>query len=399
MKYLFSRRPYILTFAGVSSTMKKIKDRLLEITLPSKRSAFLWGPRKTGKTYWIKKHLPDTVLIDLLKTDVFAEYASRPALLRERYQTHQGIIVIDEIQMVPHMLNEIHWMIENTDVSFLMTGSSARKLRRGHANLLAGRAWRYTMTPLSWLETEGFDLEQVLISGLLPPHFLSPDPLQDLRSYVADYLKEEIASEAVNMNIPAFSEFLRVAALSSGQLLNYTNVARETGVSAKVVRNYFQILEDTLLGFRIQPWRKARNRRLIETEKFYLFDVGVTNYLARRRPAPGTPEFGHSFEQYILMELKSYQAYRNPELEIRYWRTSSGFEADFILGDMEAAVEIKGTRRVHSGHVKGLKTLLEEQPVGKAMIVSMEEQPRNLDGISILPWQNFIEALWSGELV
>lgn len=379
--------------------MKKIKVRLLEITLPYRRSAFLWGPRKTGKTYWIKKHLPDTVLIDLLKTDVFADYASRPALLRERYQTHQGIIVIDEIQMVPHMLNEIHWMIENTDVSFLMTGSSARKLRRGHANLLAGRAWRYTMTPLSWLETEGFDLEQVLISGLLPPHFLSPDPLQDLRSYVADYLKEEIASEAVNMNIPAFSEFLRVAALSSGQLLNYTNVARETGVSAKVVRNYFQILEDTLLGFRIQPWRKARNRRLIETEKFYLFDVGVTNYLARRKPAAGTPEFGHSFEQYILMELKSYQAYRNPELEIRYWRTSSGFEVDFILGDMEAAVEIKGTRRVHAGHVKGLKTLLEEQPVGKAMIVSMEEQPRNLDGISILPWQNFIEALWSGELV
>ena len=146
--------------------------------------------------------------------------------------------------MVPDLLNEIHWLIENTGISFIMTGSSARKLRRGHANLLAGRAWRYAMAPLAWIETEGFDLEQVFISGLLPPHFLSPDPVRDLRSYVADYLKEEIATEAITQNIPAFSEFLRVAALTSGELLNYTNVGRETGVSAKVVRNYFQILED-----------------------------------------------------------------------------------------------------------------------------------------------------------
>jgi len=170
--------------------------------------------------------------------------------------------------------------------------------------------------------------------------------VQDLRSYVADYLKEEIAAAAIIQNIPAFAEFLRVAALTSGELLNYTNVGRETGVSAKVVRNYFQILEDTLLGYRIAPWRKVRNRRLIETEKFYLFDVGVANYLARRTPRIGTPEFGHSFEQYIIMELKAYQAYRNPELEIRYWRTSTGFEVDFILGDMDVAIEVK----VHRGY-------------------------------------------------
>ncbi len=321
--------------------MKTIKNRLLKIELPPKRSAFLWGPRKTGKTYWINRHFSDSILIDLLKTDLFADYASHPSLLRERYQGHKGLVVIDEIQMVPDLLNEIHWLIENTEVSFLMTGSSVRKLRRGHANLLAGRAWRYTMTPLSWAETEGFDLEQIIISGLLPPHFLSPDPIQDLRSYVADYLKEEIAAEAVTQNIPAFAEFLRVAALTSGELLNYTNVGRETGVSAKVVRNYFKILEDTLLGFRVSPWRKAKNRRLIETEKFYLFDVGLANYLARRTPKVGTPELGHSFEHYILMELKAYQAYRNPELDIRYWRTSTGFSVDFILGDMYVAIEVK----------------------------------------------------------
>jgi predicted AAA+ superfamily ATPase len=216
---------------------------------------------------------------------------------------------------------------------------------------------------------------------------------------VADYLKEEIAAEAVVQNIPAFAEFLRVAALTSGALLNYTNVARESGVSAKVVRNYFQILEDTLLGFRVQPWRKVMNRRLIETEKFYLFDLGVANYLARRQPRVGTPEFGHSFEHYILMELKAYQAYRNPELDICYWRTSSGLEVDFVLGDMNIAIEVKGTQRVHSGHARGLKALLKEQTVAKAFIVSLESHVRKLDSrIEVLPWQIFLEALWSGNL-
>ena len=379
--------------------MKKIKNRVLELNLPVKRSAFLWGPRKTGKTYWINRHFSDSIIIDLLKTDVFADYASRPSLLRERFQGLQGLIVIDEIQMIPDLLNEIHWLIENTDVSFLMTGSSTRKLRRRHVNLLGGRAWRYTMSPLTYRETEGFDLEQIIASGLLPPHFLSSDPVQDLRSYVSGYLKEEIAAEAVIQNIPAFAEFLRVAALTSGELLNYTNVGRETGVSAKVVRNYFQILEDTLLGFRIRPWRKVRNRRLIETEKFYLFDVGVANYLARRTPRIGTPEFGNSFEHFILMELKAYQAYKNPELDIRYWRTSTGFEVDFILGEMNVAIEVKGSHRVHSAHTRGLRALLEEHAVERTVIVSLEEQPRKLDSsIEVLPWQVFLEALWSKEL-
>ena len=379
--------------------MKLIRNRLLDLHLPAKRSAFLWGPRKTGKTYWINEHLTDIVIIDLLKTDVFADYISRPALLRERYQQHEGLIVIDEIQMVPDMLNEIHWMIENTAATFLMTGSSARKLRRRHANLLGGRAWRFTMAPLTHGETGGFDLEGIAVSGLLPPHFLSPDPIQDLRSYVANYLKEEISAEATIQNIPSFAEFLRVAALTSGELLNYTNVGRESGVSAKVVRNYFQILEDTLLGYRLRPWRKASKRRLIETEKFYLFDVGVANYLARRTPRIGTPEFGHSFEHYILMELKAYKAYRNPELDIRYWRTATGFEVDFILGEMDVAIEAKASRRIHSSHIRGLTALHEERAVKQALIVSLEEEPRKPSrDIEVLPWQVFLERLWSGDL-
>lgn len=377
----------------------RIKKRLLTIQLPFDQSAFLWGPRQVGKTTWLREHMPDVPRIDLLKTDVFAEYVTRPALLRERYADTKQRIIIDEVQKVPDLLNEVHWLIENRRIAFLLTGSSARKLRRGHANLLGGRAWRYTMTPLCYLEVADFDIEKIMICGLLPPHLLSTDPIQALRAYVADYLKEEIAAEAVVQNIPAFSNFLRIAALTTGELLSYTNVARETGVSAKVVRNYFQILEDTLLGFRIQPWRRAQTRRLVETEKFYLFDVGIANYLAGRKPGLYTPEFGKSFEHFILMELKAYQAYKNPEMPLYFWRTSSGFEVDFILGEMEAVIEIKASKRIHHGDLRNLKALAEEHKIKKRIIVSFETEPRKLDHIECLPWQAFLEKLWGGELI
>jgi len=377
---------------------KNIKRRLFDLKLPPGKSAFLWGPRKVGKSYWIAHHLPGATVIDLLKTDVFAEYAARPALLRERFADARGLVVIDEVQKVPALLDEVHWLIENRRLSFLLTGSSARKLRRGHANLLAGRARRRTMTPLSVLEVEGFDLESAMVSGLLPPHFLSAEPLEELRAYVADYLKEEIAAEALARSIPAFAEFLRVAAITSGELLNYANVARESGVSAKVVRTYFDILEDTLLGFRIPPWRKSRNRRMILTEKFYFFDVGIANYLARRRPRIGSAEFGKSFEHYILMELRAYQAYRQPDLPIAFWRSSSGQEVDFILGDKQLALEVKGAHRVHEGDLRHLSALLEDGPVGKAVIVSLESEPRRLaKGVESLPWRIFLERLWQGD--
>lgn len=378
----------------------EIKERLLQLQLPAHQSAFLWGPRKVGKSHWIRHHMPDAILIDFLKTDVFAEYISRPSLLRERYANSLKRIVIDEVQMAPDILNEIHWLIENKRIAFLLTGSSPRKLRHKHANLLGGRAWRFTMTPLSYMEIKDFNLEKVMISGLLPAHLLSSHPIQDLRAYVADYLKEEIAAEAVVQNIPAFAEFLRIAALTSGELLNYTNVARETGVSAKIVRSYFQILEDTLLGFRLQPWRRETNRRLIETEKFYLFDIGVTHYLAQRRPLPFTPEFGKSFEQFILMELKAYQAYRNPELLLHYWRTTSGQEVDFILGDMEIAIEVKSSKRIHEGSCKGLKALASTHSVKRLILISFENEPKMMSGkIECLPWETFIKMLWEDQIV
>ena len=380
--------------------MRKIVHRLFALRLPRGKSAFLWGPRKVGKSYWIAHHLPEATVIDLLQTDVFAQYAARPALLRERYQDHDGLLVIDEVQKIPALLDEVHWLLEHTSLSFLLTGSSARKLRRGHANLLGGRAWRRTMVPLSSREVEGFDLERVMVSGLLPSHYLSPTPLEELRAYIADYLQEEIAAEALVQRIPSFTEFLRVAAISSSELINYTNIARESGVSQKIVRAYFDILEETYLGVRVPPWKRSRTRRMILTEKFYLFDVGVANYLARRQPRIGSAEFGKAFEHYLLMELRAYQAYRQPEAAISFWRTSTGQEVDFIMGDMELAVEVKGSARVHAGDVTALLALLEDRRVKHCVIVCLEEEPRRIHRqIEVLPWRLFLERLWSGALV
>lgn len=228
--------------------MEKIFPRRIDLNLPRGRSAFLWGPRRVGKSFWIRHTLPEAPLIDLLKSDVYHDYASRPALLRERYSdSRDRLVVIDEVQKVPALLDEVHWLIENRGLAFLLTGSSARKLRRGHANLLAGRAWRRHMVPLSYMEVGDFDLERAMLTGLLPPHFVSSDPLEDLRAYVGDYLKEEIAAEALTRSIPDFAEFLHVAALTSSELINYTNVARETGVSAKVVRTYLTSLRTRTL--------------------------------------------------------------------------------------------------------------------------------------------------------
>ncbi|MBF0363060.1 MAG: ATP-binding protein [Oligoflexia bacterium] len=393
---------------------KQIKPRLLNIKLPKGKSVFLWGPRKVGKTFWLKNQFlvdksinHDSLYIDLLKTDLLVEYLTSPSLLRERYHKHPAhLIVIDEIQKVPGLLDEVHWLIENTNKSFILTGSSARKLKRNHANMLGGRAWRRIMTPLSITELyeKDIDLEHILNSGLLPSHYLSNSPIEELRGYVADYLKEEIIDEASVQNIPAFSNFLNVMAITNSELLDYTKVASESGVSSKVVRTYFDILEDTYLGFRVPPWTKSKERRMIQTEKFYLFDVGVANYLAKRKVQTGSSEFGKSFEHLILMELKAYQAYRNQELDIKFWRTASGYEVDFIIGNALLAIEIKAKKKITEKDLKGLSVISEEMKVKKKIIVSLESTPRKitlhngkLTEIEILPWLEFIKRLWAGE--
>lgn len=388
--------------------MGNIISRALALPDLSKHSVFLWGPRRTGKSFWIRTHLPEAPLLDLLQTDTFAEYAARPSLLRERFGVtraagHRQPVVIDEIQKIPALLDEVHWLIENRRLTFLLTGSSARKLRRGHANLLAGRARRREMRPLCFPEVNDIDMKAVAVSGLLPPHYLSKEPLEEIRAYVSDYLKEEIVAEALTANLPAFAEFLRVVALTNSELLNYTNVASETGVSAKSVRSYFEILEDTLLGFRLEPWTRSRKRRMILTDKFYLFDVGITNYLARRAPQPGTPEFGKSFEHYILMELVAFRSYRAPDMEIRYWRTSTGREVDFIVNDKEFAIEVKPSPRVPDAKIRDLTALAEDGPVQRRLVICMERQRREVrdayGAVTLMPWKEFLAELWDGNLI
>ncbi|MBN8246560.1 MAG: ATP-binding protein [Verrucomicrobia bacterium] len=387
------------------------------ISIPTDRSVFLWGPRRTGKSFWLREHLAAVPWIALLNTEVFAEYAARPQLLRERASSEvrrhgSQTIVVDEVQKVPALLDEVHWLIENRGLRFVLTGSSARKLRRGHANLLAGRAWRREMRPLCFGELwpaappsgwPDFSVERCVLAGMLPAHVLTDHPVEELRAYVADYLREEIASEALVRNLPGFSEFLRVAAITSSELLNYANVARESGVSSKVVRGYFEILEDTLLGFRIPPWTRSAHRRMILTEKFSFFDVGVANYLARRQPNPGTPKYGKSFEQLVLMELMAYRAYRIPEMEIRFWRTSTGVEVDFLLEDRSVAVEIKSGTRVQDADTRGLRDLADDHPVGRRFLVHGGREPQVLrdrhSDIACLPPRDFVNALWSGNVV
>jgi predicted AAA+ superfamily ATPase len=363
----------------------------------------LWGPRQSGKSTWIKHQFPikQAIMIDLLKSDVYQEYAQRPALLRERFAEDSRLwIVIDEVQKVPELMDEIHWMIENTSKTFLLTGSSARKLRKAHANLLAGRARRKWLLPLCLHEIpREKNLEKLMQTGLIPSHYTSAKPDEDIRSYIGDYLKEEIASEALVQRLPIFSEFLRISALTSGEMLNYQNIAQETGVSSHTIRSYFQVLEDTFLGFRLPAWKKRMNRRLNQTDKFYLFDLGIVNSLIRRKPSQGTSEFGKGFEHLMTYELKAFQAYQNPDLPLSYWRTVHGHEVDLILGDMEVAIEWKAKTRITDSDVSGLKLLQSEHPIKKLFLVCLEKEPRKVDGIKIIPWRNFIEELWSGNII
>ncbi len=274
--------------------------------------------------------------------------------------------------------------------------------------MLGGRAWRRELRPLTSHEINlgspnSFQIDRAIIQGLIPAHYAADEYREELRGYVADYLRDEIADEAAVRNLPAFAEFLRVASTTNAELLNYANVAREVGVSPKVVRGYFEILEDTLLGFRVLPWAKGANRRLVETEKFYLFDVGVCNYLSRRVPALGTPEFGKSFEHFILMELMAYRAYFSPELEIRFWRTSNKQEVDFVLNDKEIALEIKSSSRTDPTDCKSLGLLSEDGSVRRRILISFDRERKIFKdrhgAIEVLPWQLFLEELWSKQVL
>lgn len=383
--------------------MTQAITRSLEIALPKGQSAFLWGPRKTGKTTFLKAAFPDSTVYDLLQTDLLLEFAKRPSLLRERLLAAEpkrlkGPIIIDEVQKVPQLLDEIHWLIENKGLRFILCGSSARKLKRGKANLLGGRAWRYEMRPLISAELGEVDLLKALNRGMLPAHYLQEEYRKSLRAYVRDYLKEEVFDEGLTRNIPAFSRFFDAVGYSHGELTNYANIARDCGVDAKTVKEYYQILVDTLLGTMIEPYSRRQDRQVIsKAGKFYLFDVGVAGAIIQRRiPQEKGEQFGKAFEHFILMEILAHRSYRELDYDLNFWRTKSGLEVDFILGRGEVAIEAKGSSRIDSSDLRPLKTFIQEYRPAKAFVVCNERLPRVHEGIRILPWREFLKMLWEG---
>ncbi|MBI4235385.1 ATP-binding protein [Candidatus Peregrinibacteria bacterium] len=376
-------------------------NRLQKLQGLSKESCFLWGPRQTGKSTLLKRLFPNAPYYDLLLSEEFERLNRHPSLLREElaYSSYRGSVIIDEVQKIPQLLDEIQWLIVNENRSFILCGSSARKLKRGGGNLLGGRALRYQLYPFVSKEIPNFDLIKALNNGLLPRHYLASDPHRLLQAYIGDYLKEEIAAEALTRNISAFTRFLEVASFSNGEVVNYENIARECGVSAPTVKGYFQILIDTLIGYLIPSYQKRPKRRVVQAPKFYFFDLGIANYLLKRGPVAYFSEsFGRAFEHFVLQELVAHSHYSEKQYTISYWRTTSRFEVDFILGD-DVALEIKSTEQVQSHHLVGLRAFCQEYKPKKTIIVSMDKKPRIIGQIHIMPWEMFLEQLWGGKII
>lgn len=365
-------------------------------------SCFLWGPRQSGKSTLLKTLFPNSLYYDLLKSDEFERLNRRPSLLREELFANHPVapVIIDEVQKIPHLLDEIQWLIVNKKIQFVLCGSSARKLKRGSGNLLGGRALRYELFPLVSHEIPAFNLLQALNHGCLPRHYQADHPELLGRSYIGDYLKEEIAAEALTRNIPAFARFLEAASFSNGEVVNFTNIARECGVSGPTVKEYFQILVDTLLARFVPVFQKRSKRRVVQAPKFYLFDVGIANALLKRGTiSVGSEIFGRAFEHFIFQEVIAHSHYSGLEYPVSYWRTASGFEVDFILGDRNVALEVKGIPEVHSQHIRSMRAFCGEYKPKKAIMVSMDARPRDVDGIMVLPWKKFLADLWAGLII
>lgn len=362
-----------------------------------KKSHFLFGPRQTGKTFLIRRVLPHARLYDLLDSSVYLALSQRPARLAEELTPQDRVVVIDEVQRLPVLLNEVHRLIEQRGVCFLLTGSSARKLRRGGVNLLGGRARTRFLHPLTSRELGAhFDLGRAIERGLLPSIYFSDDPKADLDAYTGTYLQQEIVAEGATRNAPAFSRFLRVAALCNATLVNFTNVASDAQVPRTTVYEYFEILKDTLLLHEVPAWQKSRKRKPLVSSKYYWFDVGVASALQGRLVKPETPEFGAAFETWLLHEIVAYRDYVSGE-PVNYWRSTSGFEVDFILGE-HTAIEVKAKSNVSPQDLKSLRALAEEKRLKRYVCVSLEPRRRQVGGVTILPFRQFLDALWNGEL-
>ena len=370
---------------------------------PQRKSFFLFGPRSTGKTTLLREQFSESAMINLLRSAEYLPLAEKPSTLGDRVREilrEHRVVIIDEIQKLPALLDEVHHLIEAEGVTFILTGSSGRKLKRGGVNLLAGRAWQAELFPLVSQEIPGFDIDRYLRFGGLPQIYGAEYPEEELDAYVTTYLKEEIREEALVQNLTHFSRFLKVAALTNAQQLNYTNVANDSGIPAATVRAWFEILSDTFLCFTLEPWRESNKRKVASAAKFYLFDVGVWNHLrGAGAPVSGTSEYGTAFEHWVAVELRAFLSYSRAKLPLRFWRTYTGLEVDFIIGS-SCALEVKAITRVADRHCKGLRAFRDESPESELILVSFDENDRTTeDGIRLLHWRSFARELWNASLI
>ncbi len=365
-------------------------------------SVFLFGARQTGKSTFLECQLNEAIFFDLLDSDLKRRFRQRPALLYDLLsEKDEGtIVVIDEIPEVPELLDEVHRLIQKRHLRFVLCGSSARKLKRKGYNTLGGRAMPCYFFPFTSYEIESLDLDHALLYGMLPPHYLSKKPQRLLSAYIDVYLKEEIKEEALTRNVEVFQRFLNVAALSSSEILNYSNIAADCGVSAKTVKDYFNILEDTLIGYTIPAYTKAIKRKVVQAPKFYFFDVGIYNYLMKRTSlSPGTPEYGHAFEHFVVQEVKAYLGYTHSSRQLSYWHTYNHKEVDLVIGEAEIGIEIKSSEEVQSKHLSNFKEFRDEYPESRCILVSRDKLTRKQGDIELMYLFDFLHLLWSNQLI
>jgi predicted AAA+ superfamily ATPase len=365
------------------------------------KSCFLLGPRQTGKSTLLKTALAEAPVWNLLDVSVFLNVSADPSIIRRQIRAMKpkpSVVVIDEIQKLPLLLNEVHLMIEEDKIRFVLTGSSARALRRQGVNLLAGRARMSYLHPFVSRELgSDFDLLRALNRGLIPSIYLSDAFDSDLADYAGTFLKEEIMNEGLSRNIPAFSRFLEVAALSNGTVINFTNLASDTQAKRTTVVDWYDVLKDTLIAHELPAWNKSIKRKAIQAGKYYLFDTGVARHLAK---APLITErskaFGDAFEHFLFLELKAAQSYAYLQ-DLHYWRSTSGFEVDFLVNN-SIAIEAKGKINLDSKDFKGLKAIGDEPGIRRRILVCMREKKEVHSGIEVMPWQEFLELLWNKNL-
>lgn len=378
-------------------------DRLLKLNEIHTDSLFLWGPRQTGKSTLLKTLFPDVPYYDMLKSDVFSVYKLRPSQLRQECMMldEGAVVIIDEVQKIPPLLDEVHWLIVNKGINFVLCGSSARKLKRSGANLLGGRALRKVLHPLVSAEIPDFNIDKAVNHGTLPRHYLIDNPKKRLQSYIGDYLQQEIIAEALVRNLDSFTRFMEVAALSDSEMVNYSKIAADCGISSKTVKEYFSILEETLVGMFVPAFTKVIKRKVQIAPKFYYFDIGIVNILLQRgKLERGTAEYGHAFEHLIIQELVAYLDYSESDKKLTFWHTlNNAYEVDAVIGNAEVAIEIKSSANVVSAHLKGLKAFQEEYPQCKLVVVSLEERPRLFNGVEVWPAKDFLSRLWSGKII